>query len=76
MGELPRARELLRSAVKKFGPESVARARCVLAEAEIALVSRDLMGPAQQQQFPIGNCQRPLTFRYILAPVEVFQAWM
>lgn len=45
LGELPRARELLRSAAKKFGPESVARARCVLADAEIALVSRDLMWP-------------------------------
>jgi hypothetical protein len=47
LGELPRARELLRSAAKKFGPESVARARCVLAEAEIALVSRDLIWPAE-----------------------------
>lgn len=47
LGELSRARELLCSAAKGFGPESVARARCVLAEAEIALVSRDLMWPAQ-----------------------------
>lgn len=49
LGELPRARELLRSAAKSFGPrEAVARARCVVAEAEIALVSRDLSWTARQ----------------------------
>ncbi len=43
LGDLVRARALLRSAARAFGPkEAVARARCVLAEAEIALVSRDL----------------------------------
>lgn len=43
LGEHSRARELLRSATRAFGPrEAVARARCVVAEAEIALVSRDL----------------------------------
>jgi hypothetical protein len=43
LGDLPRARSLLRSAARGFGPkEAVARARCVVAEAEIALVSRDL----------------------------------
>ena len=43
LGEHARARELLRSARRAFGPrELVARARCVVAEAEIALVSRDL----------------------------------
>jgi hypothetical protein len=43
LGELERARELLRSAARGFGPlESVARARCVVAEAEIALAARDL----------------------------------
>src|SRR5437868_2768663 len=43
LGELGRAKALLRSAARAFGPkESVARARCVVAEAEIALVSRDL----------------------------------
>jgi hypothetical protein len=43
LGELVRARALLRSAARAFGPkETVARARCVVAEAEIALVSRDL----------------------------------
>jgi hypothetical protein len=39
LGELTRAKELLRSAARAFGPrEPVARARCVVAEAEIALV--------------------------------------
>ena len=43
LGDLRRARELLRSAARTFGPkEPVARARCAVAEAEIALVSRDL----------------------------------
>jgi tetratricopeptide (TPR) repeat protein len=46
LGDLVRAKALLRSAVRRFGPrETVARARCVVAEAEIALVSRDLSGP-------------------------------
>lgn len=43
LGDLERARTLLRAAVRAFGPtESVYRARCVVAEAEVALVSRDL----------------------------------
>jgi DNA-binding transcriptional ArsR family regulator len=43
LGDLVRAKALLRSATRAFGPrEAVARARCVVAEAEIALVSRDL----------------------------------
>ena len=48
LGDLVRAKALLRSAARAFGPkEVVARARCVLAEAEIALVSRDLGWPAK-----------------------------
>jgi hypothetical protein len=43
LGDLVRARALLRRAARAFSPkEAVARARCVVAEAEIALVSRDL----------------------------------
>jgi hypothetical protein len=39
---------LLRSAARAFGPkEAVSRARCVVAEAEIALASRDLTWPAK-----------------------------
>src|ERR1700690_3005716 len=46
LGDLVRAKALLRSAARAFGPnEAVARARCVVAEAEIALVSRDLGFP-------------------------------
>jgi hypothetical protein len=46
LGDLVRAKALLRSAARAFGPkEAVARARCVVAEAEIALVSRDIGGP-------------------------------
>src|SRR5215468_551021 len=48
LGDLDRAKALLRSAARAFGPkEAVARARCVVAEAEIALVSRDLGWPAR-----------------------------
>jgi hypothetical protein len=48
LGDLVRAKTLLRSAARAFGPkEAVARARCVVAEAEIALVSRDLGWPAK-----------------------------
>lgn len=45
LGEHPRARELLRRAARAFGAhEPVARARCVVAEAEVALAQRDLGG--------------------------------
>jgi hypothetical protein len=48
LGDLVRARALLRRAARAFGPkEAVARARCIVAEAEIALVSRDLGWPAK-----------------------------
>jgi hypothetical protein len=47
LGDLDRAKDLVRRAARAFGPkEAVARARCVVAEAEIALVSRDLGWPA------------------------------
>src|ERR1700724_987501 len=46
LGDLVRAKALLQSAALAFSPrEAVARARCVVAEAEIALVSRDLGWP-------------------------------
>lgn len=48
LGDLDRARALLRSAGRAFGArEALARARCVVAEAEIALVTRDLSWPAK-----------------------------
>jgi hypothetical protein len=46
LGDLVRAKALLRSAARAFGSkEAVARARCLVAEAEIALASRDLTWP-------------------------------
>ena len=43
LGEHPRACELLRRAARAFGPrEQLARARCVLAEAEVRLAMREL----------------------------------
>ncbi len=48
LGDLSRAKTLLRRAARAFGPrEAVARARCAVAEAEIALVSRDLNWPVK-----------------------------
>ena len=46
LGEFAKARVLLRRAARSFGPrERVERARCVTAEAEVALASRDLQWP-------------------------------
>ena len=48
LGDFARAKALLRRAARAFGPhETMARARCAVAEAEIALVSRDLGEPAK-----------------------------
>jgi len=48
LGDLSRAKTLLRRAARAFGPrEAVARARCAVAEAEVALVSRDLNWPVK-----------------------------
>ena len=48
LGDFVRAKTLLRRAARTFGAkEAVARARCIVAEAEIALVSRDLGFPAK-----------------------------
>jgi hypothetical protein len=48
LGDLVRAKALLRSASRAFGrKQPVAHARCVVAQAEIALVSRDLGWPAK-----------------------------
>ena len=48
LGDLVRAKALVRSAARAFGArDAVARARCIVAEAEIALVSRDLTWPAK-----------------------------
>lgn len=48
LGDLARAKVLLKRAARAFGPkEAGARARCIVAEAEVALASRDLGWPAQ-----------------------------
>ena len=48
LGDLARAKLLLRRAARAFGArETVARARCIVAEAEVALASRDLGWPAK-----------------------------
>ncbi|MGB3445126.1 MAG: helix-turn-helix domain-containing protein [Xanthobacteraceae bacterium] len=49
LGDFDRAKFLLKSAARAFGPkEAVAQARCIVAEAEIALVSRDLGWPEKE----------------------------
>jgi len=49
LGEFDRAKSLVRRAARAFGQrEAVARARCVIAEAEIALASRDLGWPQRR----------------------------
>lgn len=48
LGDFARAKTLLRSAARAFGAkEALARARCIVAEAEIALASRDLAWPTK-----------------------------
>jgi hypothetical protein len=48
LGDLVRAKVLLRRAARGFGPsEAVARARCVVAEAEVALAARELKWSAK-----------------------------
>lgn len=48
LGDFERARSLVRGAARAFGAkEAVARARCVVAEADIALASRDLRWPTR-----------------------------
>lgn len=48
LGDLPRARTLLRQAARAFGAhEPMERARCRVAEAEVALASRELNWPTE-----------------------------
>src|SRR4030095_16679550 len=59
LGDLVRAKALVRSAARAFGPkEAVARARCIVAEAEIALVSRDLSWPAKALDAARGTLEK------------------
>jgi hypothetical protein len=53
LGELAKARVLLRRAARSFGPkERVERARCVTAEAEVALASEN---PCRRHRFFAGR---------------------
>ncbi|HJP97657.1 MAG TPA: helix-turn-helix domain-containing protein [Rhodanobacteraceae bacterium] len=64
LGDFDLARALLRRAARAFGSgESVARARCVVAEAEIALASRDLAWPVKA----LASARATLTARGDLA---------
>jgi hypothetical protein len=48
LGDFAKAKALMKSAARAFGPkEAIARARCVVAEAEIAFASRDLAWPVK-----------------------------
>ncbi len=59
LGDLVRAKMLLRSAVRAFGPrEVVARARCLVAQTEVALASRDLNWPMQALDTARGTLER------------------
>ena len=73
LGEFVRAKELLRRATRAFSPkESVARARCIVAEAEIALASRELGRPtraleaAQAALEKHGDCLNAAHARYLV----------
>ncbi len=60
LGDLGRARDLLRRAARDFGPrETLARARCLTAEAEVALAARDLAWPTR----PLAEALRTLAAR-------------
>ncbi len=58
LGEHPRARALLRRAARGFGAhEELARARCVVAEAEVALAMRDLGGSPRALAAALGTLE-------------------
>lgn len=58
LGDYVRARVLVRRAAKAFGArEPVARARCVIAEAEIALATRDLTWPERDLDAARGTLE-------------------
>ncbi|WP_454259581.1 hypothetical protein [Pseudoxanthomonas mexicana] len=63
LGDYPRARELLKRAARGFGPrERLARARCVVAEAEVALALRDFVprtAAAGRRRAGAGRTWRP-----------------
>ncbi|MCE4063209.1 helix-turn-helix domain-containing protein [Pandoraea sputorum] len=78
LGDFARARDLLKRAARGFGThESVARARCVVADAEVALAMRDLGGThrslyaaasllAERADFPNAMLARLIAARRLL----------
>jgi len=59
LGDFERAKTLLRRAARSFSPkETLARARCVVAEAEVALASRDLTWPAKALETARATLER------------------
>lgn len=59
LGDLAKAKDLLKRAAAAFGAgDPVARSRCVIAEAEVALVSRDLGWPARALETARGVLER------------------
>jgi hypothetical protein len=58
LGEHPRARDLLRRAARGFGAhEELSRARCVVAEAEVALAMRDLGGSPRTLEAAVATLE-------------------
>src|SRR3989442_5202084 len=56
LGDYERARKLLRRAARSFGPrERLSRARCQVAEAEVALAARDLTRPTHMLDAAAGS---------------------
>ena len=63
LGDLVRAKALVRSAARAFGPkEAVARARCVVAEAEIALVVDACRHVVREARTVVSLARRPVLF--------------
>ncbi|WP_411880478.1 helix-turn-helix domain-containing protein [Polaromonas sp. YR568] len=71
LGEHPRARELLRRAARGFGAhEELARARCVVAEAEVAMAMRDFAGS------PRALAAASVTLQAHADTANALQAWL
>jgi hypothetical protein len=71
LGEHPRARELLRRAARGFGShEELARARCIVAEAEVALAMRDFGGS------PRSLAAAAITLEARADHANALQAWL
>jgi hypothetical protein len=72
LGEHPRARELLKRAARGFGThEELARARCIVAEAEVALAMRDFARSPRTLMLAVemldahGDCANAMQARLI-----------